>query len=539
VKINGATAYEGDTGHAGEGSIEWAVPSNKSKVSIRKIEIKELPLVQPSWASLFNGKDLDGWEKPDAKSAWAVEDGLLVGRGAHQYLNSKRADFGNFHLRAEVKVNPDADGNLYFRAEKAGAAPGYSLAITSLPIAKNGVRTGAVLRHTKTEATVLVSPKTDLLKPNEWFKLEVIAVGRDVTVKINDVIVTEALCAEAPGRIAMGTGFAAGTVLQFRTIEIKEQPSEPAKQRFLRFDPAHDTPIDRDAIEKTQDGWKIDFDKIAAYYTHRTFRFFELRDLDLENCKVTLRGKMRTVARPNYSAIEASLQFQVYPQVFAGTNLFSNRASEPKARGTTSWAPYEVSEVFHGRPVELAVTVNIAHRGEVFLKDLELVIEPLPEAQRRPAKDLNPPPTAPPKLVRRWTPGKDSFISLDAVSVDKAAWKIHHDLLYRDTLRLFELKDHQLGPGTLILKARMRSDVALGYGLKAYPSLEFRPAVATDNVLIKKVDSWTATHRNENSAWYEARVRTTAAPELIAVNLSFEGHGTLWIEEIELLHISE
>jgi hypothetical protein len=85
----------------------------------------------------------------------------------------------------------------------------------------------------------------------------------------------------------------------------------------------------------------------------------------------------------------------------------------------------------------------------------------------------------------------------------------------------------------------MRSDVALGYGLRAYPSLEFRPAVATGGRLMKKVDSWTATHRNENSAWYEARVRTTAAPELIAVNLSFEGHGTLWIEEIELLHISE
>jgi hypothetical protein len=35
------------------------------------------------------------------------------------------------------------------------------------------------------------------------------------------------------------------------------------------------------------------------------------------------------------------------------------------------------------------------------------------------------------------------------------------------------------------------------------------------------------------------RVRTSAAPQLIAVNLSFEGHGTLWIEEIEMLHIPE
>jgi hypothetical protein len=30
-----------------------------------------------------------------------------------------------------------------------------------------------------------------------------------------------------------------------------------------------------------------------------------------------------------------------------------------------------------------------------------------------------------------------------------------------------------------------------------------------------------------------------AAPEQIAVNLAFEGHGTLWIEEIELLHIPD
>jgi uncharacterized protein (TIGR03067 family) len=522
---------------------------NKASYRIHRLrltKVSEAPPLENGWVELFNGKDLTGWRVVGSPiNSWQIRDQALWGGGAQTYLVSNRK-FTNFQMKGEVRVNPGCELRILTRTDPtdndmlARAFFPASMRIKQGPLS-NGV--------SKLEVQLCRNWENDgspehafarTFKAGEWLNFDLTAHRDRLTasldiggVKHELVRMLDSAQPLQPGPIILYLGAKEGSV-EFRKVEIKE----PLK-RVLRFDPIRDTPIDRDAIEKTDDGWKIDFDKIGAYYTQRTFRFFELRDLELENCKVTLRGQMRTVALPKFDPIQASLQFHVLPQVLSGAKPFSFRSSEPKARGTTSWAAYKVSEVFHGRPVELAVNVNVAHRGEVFLKDLELVIEPLPEAQRRPAKDLNPAPTAPPKLVRRWTPGKDSFITLDGVSVDKAAWKVHHDLLYRDTLRLFELKDHKLGPGTLILKARMRSDVVLGYPLKAYPSLEFRPAVATSAGPVKTVASWTATHRNENSAWYEARVRTTAAPQLIAVNLSFEGHGTLWIEEIEMLHIGE
>jgi len=63
------------------------------------------------WTSLFNGKDLTGWESLENGSSWKVENGVLEGRGAGQgrpaVLLSRRQDFKNFRLRAKVRYPVD------------------------------------------------------------------------------------------------------------------------------------------------------------------------------------------------------------------------------------------------------------------------------------------------------------------------------------------------------------------------------------------------------------------------------------------------
>src|SRR6185312_12169511 len=62
---------------------------------------------QIGFVSLFNGKDLTGWESLENGSSWKVEDGVLEGRGGGfgkpAVLVSKRRDFKNFRLRAKVR----------------------------------------------------------------------------------------------------------------------------------------------------------------------------------------------------------------------------------------------------------------------------------------------------------------------------------------------------------------------------------------------------------------------------------------------------
>jgi len=73
------------------------------------------PADDDGFVQLFNGKDLAGWKThPDQPGGWAVRDGILFGRGSH--LFSERGDYQNFHLRAEARINADANGGVWFRA---------------------------------------------------------------------------------------------------------------------------------------------------------------------------------------------------------------------------------------------------------------------------------------------------------------------------------------------------------------------------------------------------------------------------------------
>jgi hypothetical protein len=72
--------------------------------------------------SLFNGRDLTGWE-PVGKNAaedWGVDAGCLVCRGTrHSWLRSNR-QFGDFRLALEYQVSPGANSGVYVRVPADG-----------------------------------------------------------------------------------------------------------------------------------------------------------------------------------------------------------------------------------------------------------------------------------------------------------------------------------------------------------------------------------------------------------------------------------
>jgi hypothetical protein len=141
------------------------------------------------WKQLFNGKDLTGWKThPDDKAKWSVKDGCIFGEGPAGHLFSERGDYENFHFRIEAKINDKGNSGQYFRATFAKAfPPGYEAQINSTHGDK--IRTGSLYPDGRGKFTEDEKKKMlvfdQLVKPDEWFTQEVIAVGNHIIIKVN------------------------------------------------------------------------------------------------------------------------------------------------------------------------------------------------------------------------------------------------------------------------------------------------------------------------------------------------------------------
>jgi len=204
-------------------------------VRFRKIEIKELPPPEGEWVSLFNNKDLTGWKShPAQKGGWAVEGGDLVGRSATQHhLFSELGDYENFHLRADTKVNKHGNSGIFFRCDydvsrggltsTATAPTGYEAQILNSYPAPARCLTGGLYQF--------ADRKTSPVLTEEWFRMEVIARGNHLVVKVNGAETTNFVDRQNSHRRghlalqAMSDAVVnAPTVVRFRTIEVKRLP---------------------------------------------------------------------------------------------------------------------------------------------------------------------------------------------------------------------------------------------------------------------------------------------------------------------------
>lgn len=188
------------------------------------------------WVQLFNSKDLTGWKLlPGHSGDWKVRDGILQGSTRQSHLFSQRGDYGNFHLRAEVKINLGGDSGIMFRApfKLVRGRPGnfgipgcYEVELQEDRSFSR--RTGSFSRalgDAPPDIVGLVSDDT-LAQPDEWFSIEIIAVDNRFITKINGLEVancTDLLSMHKTGHIALQV-WNPNTLIQFRKIEIKELP---------------------------------------------------------------------------------------------------------------------------------------------------------------------------------------------------------------------------------------------------------------------------------------------------------------------------
>jgi hypothetical protein len=72
------------------------------------------------WTNLFNGKNLDGWERHSGTAEYRVEDGAIVGKtvpdSPNTFLCTKR-EYGDFILEFEFKVAKNMNSGVQFRSQ--------------------------------------------------------------------------------------------------------------------------------------------------------------------------------------------------------------------------------------------------------------------------------------------------------------------------------------------------------------------------------------------------------------------------------------
>ena len=163
--------------------------------------------------SLFNGKDLAGWESR-GDIEWLVEDGVIVASGSGKGFIASQAEFGDFYLRVEFWVDATTNSGLFVRCrDRSRIYPDtcYELNIYD-EHPKQEARTGAVV-------FVHMPPDAQVETVGRWNVYEVTARGGFMEVKVNGTVT--ALLEDAdptPGFIAL-QHWESGTV-KFRRVEI-------------------------------------------------------------------------------------------------------------------------------------------------------------------------------------------------------------------------------------------------------------------------------------------------------------------------------
>ncbi len=185
VKLDGRKILDGSDTHSLRGFFGLQV--NKGKpIAFRAVAARPLGLTP-----IFNGKNLDGWQKVDAPRPrelpeWSVRHKLLhveKGPGALETLS----EYQDFVLQLDIRANSSdparhPNSGVFFRGTPKGHWTGYESQIRNEfkdgdPTKPVDTGTGGIYFHVPTRRVVA--------KDNEFFTKTIVAVGRDISIWVN------------------------------------------------------------------------------------------------------------------------------------------------------------------------------------------------------------------------------------------------------------------------------------------------------------------------------------------------------------------
>jgi Domain of Unknown Function (DUF1080) len=230
LQINGRPAYRVAGLQLAEGHVGFQIEVPKGGQFL----LRNMRLVELGYRSLFNGRDLAGWEAEggSADACWSVVDGLLVCSGQKGPWLRSEEEFGDFDLRLEYRLSTGGNSGVYVRVPKDG---NHHRADSTQPPAGFEVQIldDAAPQHLKLKDYQYSASVYDIAganprvsrPPGEWNTLEINCRGQHVTTWHNGCRVTDVRAEDSPLLGLRSTqGFLGlqnhSTVVKFRDIRI-------------------------------------------------------------------------------------------------------------------------------------------------------------------------------------------------------------------------------------------------------------------------------------------------------------------------------
>lgn len=220
-KNSGKWAHAPEYGLAKKGVI--CLQDHGSPASFRNIKIKELPR-KTEEVSLFNGKDLNGWNVYGTEK-WYVKDSLLVCESGpdkkYGYLATRKY-YDNFDLTVEFKQEADGNSGVFIRSfiEEDVKVNGWQV-----EVAPKGKGTGGIYEsYGRGWLIEIPKEKEELLKVNDWNTLRIKVDGNNVTTWLNGaemVNFDDDKIAAGQGRIALQIHDGGGIKVLWRNLNLK------------------------------------------------------------------------------------------------------------------------------------------------------------------------------------------------------------------------------------------------------------------------------------------------------------------------------
>jgi len=179
------------------GQIE--LQNHNNPLYFRNIYIREITNVlsdqetADGFKLLFNGKDLNGWV--GNKKSYIIKDGIMacdpsLGGNGNLYTED---EYDDFIFRFEFRLTPGANNGLAIRAPLTGNAAYDGIELQILD--DQSPKYAGWLKDYQHHGSVygVVPAKTGFLKPaGQWNYQEVIAKGKQITVKLNGTTIVDA-----------------------------------------------------------------------------------------------------------------------------------------------------------------------------------------------------------------------------------------------------------------------------------------------------------------------------------------------------------
>jgi len=227
----------------------------------------------PQWQDLFNGENLEGWEKLNGTAEYKVEDGAIVGisqlNTPNTFLTTNEV-YDDFILEFEFKVDDGLNSGVQFRSNSLpefheGRVHGYQFEIDP----SERAWTGGVYDEARRGWLYPLNYNPEgqkAFKNGEWNKARVEAIGNSIRTWVNDVPCTDLLDnTTASGFIALqvhsiGSADQEGKTVAWRNIRILtdelEQYKMPENSEVKQINQIANTISEKEAAE----GWKLLWD---------------------------------------------------------------------------------------------------------------------------------------------------------------------------------------------------------------------------------------------------------------------------------------